>query len=95
MRGKIRLIVGSLMLVFALATAGFIATANAADAMDCPISLQKDGKSWTRQGSGWIRTVPAPGGGTDSFALANYESNTPVETKTYNCSTGNWDVPPL
>jgi hypothetical protein len=58
-------------------------------------SIQKDGKSWTRQATGWIRTVPAPDGGEDSFSMANNGSNSPVENKTLNCSLDEWAEGPL
>lgn len=91
------LVAASLLAVALLG--GYAASVRAADevdpSVDCPSVLYKDGTSWSRQGSGWIRTVPAPGGGTDQFSMANYLTINPIQEKTYNCSTGQWDVPPL
>ena len=98
MTGRIKAL-ASAAVVSVVLVGGYTSSLRAAEQAnpdaDCPEILFKDGINWGRKGLGWIRTAPAPGGGTDQFSMANYDTPSPYQVKTYNCSTGDWDTPPL
>jgi len=84
-------------LALASAVAGgiahLIAQEEANPSADCHQTVEKDSFTWTKQGTGWIITIPY-GQGTATQSVANYAGQIPQVIRTLNCSTNNWEADP-
>jgi hypothetical protein len=84
--GKYKLVLFALTVsLVAGGTARAMFAQDANPGADCYMTVVKDGTTWTRQGTGWLRTV-----GQDTYSMANYSGEVPQTTKTLNCSTNEW-----